>query len=443
MHCEKSAQRRLDSRAMDELLGGSLFFLYLLSVVTVINYGKLNSKQKMSVLYILTYGIGFNYVNSNKNIWALIVSFLCAVFLYEEYWNCDEYKNTVIRRFLYKLLDYIYFFVFIYKGLFFLASLFVLSYCSVYTIHLCIPDWLITSVSVFLLIFSIHGIFSNPVEHYTYTEIMKKIEIDYPYYKLVDMIQSGELERRLRLLTDIEDRFYFCRSSYTSFSWEYIKLYIRDKVNISGVSKNNITYFFFLWKQTKSFALRMRMIRKFGKKTMNYIVTGIGRVPCIIKRIIKNLFGRGHSTLEMQLFRVLSFKRGIKVGKPKTIRDFHYMIVRKVYEIIFTHIFFEGIKRFFLDNGVVELKWFRQYIVYLYMHTVIAWYNGKRYIPMAKLFGDTIISEWEMEKLFIECLGLSCKSKITSLRVMRYKHVIENNKLNEERIWYLLNEKSQ
>ena len=123
MHYEKSAQRRLDSKAMDELLGGSLFFLYLLSVVTVINYGKLNSKQKMSVLYILTYGIGFNYVNSNKNIWALIVSFLCAVFLYEEYWNCDEYKNTVIRRFLYKLLDYIYYFVFIYKGLFFLKSI--------------------------------------------------------------------------------------------------------------------------------------------------------------------------------------------------------------------------------------------------------------------------------------------------------------------------------
>ena len=423
---------------MDELLGGSLFFIYLLSVVTVINYGKLNSKQKMSVLYILTYGIGVNFVNSNRSICALIVSFLCAVFMYEEYWNCDEYKNKVIRRFAYKILDYFYYFVFIYKGLFFLASLFALSSCKINMENSCIPNWIFASSSVFLLVFSVHEIFSNPVEHYTYTEIVKKIENKYPYYALVDKIQSGELEKRMQLLTDIEDRFFFKRKSYTSLSWEYMKLYINENRNSIEAKQRILSRFKYSWKHTKGFTCRIRLLRELCKKSFNNLLPTIINIRFMIKRLIRRVFGRGHSTIEMQLFRTLSYKRGIKIGKPQNIRELHYMLVRKVYELIFTHVFFEELKRFFLDNGVVEFRWFRQYIVYLYMHTVIAWYNGKRYMPMDKLFGDKKISAWEMEKLFIECLGLSCKSRISIPRVTRFNHVIEKYNLDINRIIDLL-----
>jgi hypothetical protein len=45
-----------------------------------------------------------------------------------------------------------------------------------------------------------------------------------------------------------------------------------------------------------------------------------------------------------------------------------------------------------------------------------------------------------MEKLFIECLGLSCKDKISHSRVMRYNHVIEKYNLDEGRISELLKE---
>ncbi len=423
---------------MDELLGGSLFFLYLLSVVTVINYGKFNSKQKMSVLYILTYGIGFNFVNSNRNIWALIVSFLCAVFMYEEYWNCDEYKNTLIRHFTYKILDYLYYFVFIYKGHYFLVSLFVLSYLGISKENSCVPNWLIVSASVLLLVFSIHKIFSNPVEHFSYTEIVKKIENNYPYYILVDNIKSGELEKRMRLLADIEDRFFFKRKSYTFLSREYIKLYIEEKRSGVERRKSALSYFKYSWKHAKGFGNKIRLVRRLCIRIVHFLLSSIVNMRSVIKRLVKRVFSRGHSTIEMQLFRTLSYKRGIKIGKPQNVREFHNMIVRKIYEVIFTHVFFEEVKRFFLDNGVVEFRWFRQYIIYLYMHTVIAWYNGKRYMPMDKLFDEEKISEWEMEKLFIECLGLSCKGKIGMSRVLRYYHVIEKYELNVHRIMELL-----
>lgn len=61
-------------------------------------------------------------------------------------------------------------------------------------------------------------------------------------------------------------------------------------------------------------------------------------------------------------------------------------------------------------------------------------------MPMDKLFNNSPISDWEMEKLFIECLGLSCKNKINYSRVLRYSHIIEKYNLDIIRINKLLSE---
>ena len=42
---------------METLLGNSVFFIYIIAIVSVINYSELSSKQKISVIYLLTYGI--------------------------------------------------------------------------------------------------------------------------------------------------------------------------------------------------------------------------------------------------------------------------------------------------------------------------------------------------------------------------------------------------
>lgn len=111
---------------MNDLLGGSLFFIYIFSVVTVINYSKLDNKQKISIIYILTYGIEFNKGSNHANGWILYVAFICAVFLFEEYWNSDKYKNELVKKMLYKILDFLYQFIFVYKGIEFSMSYLIL-----------------------------------------------------------------------------------------------------------------------------------------------------------------------------------------------------------------------------------------------------------------------------------------------------------------------------
>lgn len=66
--------------------------------MTVINYSKLDNKQKISIIYILTYGIEFNKGSNHANGWILYVAFICAVFLFEEYWNSDKYKNELVKK---------------------------------------------------------------------------------------------------------------------------------------------------------------------------------------------------------------------------------------------------------------------------------------------------------------------------------------------------------
>lgn len=333
---------------MDELLGGSLFFIYLISVVTVINYEKLDSKQKMSVLYILTYGIGFNYTNLNRSIWILVISFLCAVFMYEEYWNSDELKNKLIRKFRYKLLDFFYYFIFIYKGVLFILALFVLANSNHSINQFFLSKSMVVTVSIIILVFSIHGMFSNRVEHASFTEIMKKIEADYPYYIMADNHMCEDFERRLSMLADIEDRLFFKRSAYTSFSLEYIKLYFKEKkdnaIRHNTSYKSIIARFKCSWGRSHGIS-KIKLIVRFIRKSVQLMISSYSEKYNDIKNDVKKVFSRGHSTIEMQLFRTLSFKRGIRVGKPRGLREIHYMIVRKVYEVIFTHVFFSELKK--------------------------------------------------------------------------------------------------
>lgn len=433
---------------MSELLGGSLFFIYLFSVVTVMNYSRLDNRQKISVIYILTYGIEFNRSSieesSRADSWILYIAFLCAIFLFEEYWNDDKYKSKLIKGIVYKAMDYLYQFIFVYKGLLFSAAYVVLAKADEIggKIDLCegdIAGKIVIAVSALILVGAIHSVFAWPVEHFSYTEIMNKIE-EWPYYKMVEEEKdTAQFRERLELVTDIEDRFFFQRKSYTFFSAGYVKLYLQDGEkggHFSGTAA--FERFKMEWKCNRGIRAKMRLVGKCLKKIFRYLGNWIARKKKKAGKFRKAVFRRGHSTIEMQLFRTLSYKRGIKVGKPHGIRETCNALVRKGYEIFFTHIFFSGLKKYLQESGIANMKRYREYIVYLYVHTVIAWYNGKRYMPMSNLFKGEKVSKWNLEKLFIEALGLSQKSKIEMERVLRFGSIMEKYHLDRKKIEKIL-----
>lgn len=428
---------------MNDLLGGSLFFLYIFSVVTVANYSKFDNKQKISILYILTYGIEFNRSSTQVNSGILYISFICSVFLLEEYWNDDKYKNKLIKRIVYKITDFLYQFIFVYKGIIFSAAYFILANkdkinIKIQNIYNQNFEWITVAISAVMLVLAIHSIFTWSVEHFSYTEMMNRIN-QYPYYKMLENeLSEEEFEKRLYLITDMEDRFFFQRKSYTVLSLEYIKRYVQKEQGTPSFQKEVLYRFKRNWKCKKGIRRKIKFLLRSIKQGVKYIVYLIHLKIEKCSTIRRKIFARGHSTIEMQLFRTLSYKSGIKLGKPRGVKEAYDTLVRKGYEVFFTHIFFSGLRQYLLDNGVVNVSYYRQYIVYLYVHTVIAWYNGKRYMPMDRLFGEKKVSEWDMEMLFIEGLGLSRKTKVKMERIECYHDIISKYRLDIHKIEKLI-----
>lgn len=67
---------------MSELLKNSVFFIYLLGALAIINYNTFERKQKLTILYVCSYGLTFNKEMRCYKIIALliIILFICMFF---------------------------------------------------------------------------------------------------------------------------------------------------------------------------------------------------------------------------------------------------------------------------------------------------------------------------------------------------------------------------
>ena len=226
---------------MESLLGGSLFFLYLFAIITVINFTEIDNKQKISVIYVLTYGIKISdaQISSKLLLWAFIV----ALFLYEEYWTSDGNRLKIIKSFIFKIMDFVMRMVFLYKILVYLVAIFLISSTGDKVVSGISQNFQIESdvilqifrISSLILVFvAIHLMLIEPVELNSYDNIISKINKT-PYYLMIEKEccenNIDDFIDRLSLLTDIEDRFFFCRQGYTILSFDYAKSYIREKLD--------------------------------------------------------------------------------------------------------------------------------------------------------------------------------------------------------------------
>ncbi len=415
---------------MEVLFAGSIVFIYLFAFISIMNYAELNNKQKVSIMYLLTYG--FQLTHSTISPIPVGILFLGALFLYEEYWNKDSAKNTIMGSLLCKILDFITQLFFVYKGIVFGISLWLIDN----DLFLLFGNRQII-ISVVLLFITIHLMFTSSVEFNTYTDILNKIERT-PYYCLIENeIDNDGFYDRLNLLVDVEDKYFFERDGYTFASLDYISLYLRDHDNSSYI-QYTVGDFINKWGKEKKLREKLKLIKKGILYGYKWWRSWLKAKIEIIKRVGKNLTVRGHSTIEMQLFRTFIYKRGIEMGRPRNLQEWYKTIKRKLFELIFTPFFWKGLKKYLSHEGVVNLNYFREYILYLYCYNVIAWFGGKRYFPMAKLYEKKAIAEWELEMFFIEILGLS-KRKITQEKIALYKVIIEKYGLDKNKIFKYIN----
>lgn len=112
---------------MEELFKNNIFFVYLLACIAIFNYGVFTKRQRILIIYLITYGLGFFKI---VEIWKIVVLLVTVLFLFEEYLNTDTGKIEIIKKVRYKILDFIYYAIFQYSIIYILiAIIFNSNYC--------------------------------------------------------------------------------------------------------------------------------------------------------------------------------------------------------------------------------------------------------------------------------------------------------------------------
>lgn len=440
---------------MEALLTNNIFFVYLLGILVIINYEAFEKRQKIAIIYACSFGLTFN---SDLRCILIILLLLFILFLYEEYLNEDLVKIKYVTRIRHKILDFLYMYVVQYKLIYVIVAIILKSnVCRDFVsgvlkkseiLQISIENVLIV-IAVLMLIICVHKMFNNPIELKSFQQINQKFK-EYPYYQLPlkNEAKREKMFEKLELVADIEDYTFFRREkTYSCFSLEFIRIIISKKKSkrneVKTVKVNWISCIggriksFFVWdnlvlffKKRHKISVFIKYVRKAGIRIKCFIAYRLDCVRCKAKRYI-----RGYSTIEMQLIRILAFKKGLKMGKPRTWQDMYLIIIRKIYEIVYAPIFFYGHKKYL--GIMVERDFYRYYLVYIYLHTVQTNLNGRVYAPLDKIFGDVDVVEWPKEALFVIVLGLN-NMRITRDRVDVYMNIINRYQLNIELIYQLV-----
>ena len=311
----------------------------------------------------------------------IILLSVAVMFFMTEYFSCDQSKRDIILKFRYKLLDFLYCFIFLYH-----ISLYLLALALVFISHITslrVVQIFCPLLAVGIIFFDIHIVSKREFKVYDLHQLSKKLE----RFEINRLTLSSDMQKRFEILTLIEDKTFFSRvNAYTPFTFEFPKIKLRQ----------------------------LSMAFKREKSLKDFYVNNL-------KYTLKSISRRGYSTLEMQLIRTLAIERG-----------WNCVVRRKFYEIFYSTIFFSSYYDKYYTYYYRNRHKFRMYLLYVYCHTVKTWIGGKKR-RFCDWFEDKDIGKWELEKMLVASVGLN-STRITKDNIARYAHIIETFELDPERI---------
>lgn len=206
---------------------------------------------------------------------------------------------------------------------------------------------------------------------------------------------NEKLNEACSILVSIEDREYFERKAYSFFSLKYILKILKNKISV----------------------------RRGKEKILCFFSAG--------NSFMRNIFDedRGYSTIPMQLVRSLGIKRG-----------YNCKYRRKIFEILYSRMFFKGIERMLNEDQVAQRQYFKQYLLYIYFHKVNTFLGDATFSKFLNAFdmkynkqNDKDIYDCTNEGIFIACMGLSKRAThITKENIKYYLQSIDNVELNPD-----------
>lgn len=388
-----------------ELFYGNTFVLFLVFVLSIFSIDKLSEKQKISIIYLCSYGAAYMRTIPVKE---LLLIMTIVLFLMQEYFSFDRKKMKILNKIHYKLVDFIYMSVFQYKiWLVYFAILAKTPYLKkVFGLN----DALMDTISVGIIILAFVWMYSLAEEFYSFTK-MYDVVWKTPYYG-VEFDEA--LHHRLEIITYFEDNLFWERKrAYSWFSIEFIVVWVRNRKRNRQREQIQQQHFF------------------------DGIMNSIKRITRVTKRFFNwlgRVLSRGHSTIPMQLIRILGYKHGLVFENTKCNFKLYKIIKRKIFEILYSRMFFEGLKDYLIIELCNDLKHYREYLVYLYPQIVQSKIEGKVYAPARKAFAtnekvDSIprMNEWDIGKVIQMGFGFNGRS-ITEKRMQEKRELLKKYK---------------
>ncbi len=344
---------------METLFGNNPLILFFIVGLTIICYGNFKHQQKVMMMYLVTYVVCILDLLSTS---IAIVALTILIFVYLEYLTEDSVKIKIFKKFRYKICDATFLAIFQYYYIVFVLALAFQTQLIIKVFDNQYYHFFCMFISLICIVICIHKTSVGIFELETITDVMRKIE-KHPVYRFE---YRDEDMYKYNILTNLEDKTYFIReNSYNFVSVEFIKYKLEN-----------------IYRRLKGKRLKTKM-KTTWKLTKRYV------------KATKHI--RGYSTLEMQLIRNIALKNG-----------YNLIVRRKIFEIVYTKIFFSGLKEYYIDNYYNNRQHYKEYLLWLYLHTVQTSVNDKKIRPFHKAFKNDF-KQWSYEGLFVAVMGLSYK----------------------------------
>ncbi len=355
-------------------------------MIAIYNYSNFKEYQRMAIIYISVYALTIlNIIGVKLAVVLLVISLFC----FFEIFTSDEMKFKILINPIYKVVDFVY--------ISFSQYAFGGMCCALLMLRIKLPEPLEQQNVVFKILsflFMVWTLTTTLQQKYvihTFGE-MYKIFTWFPINK-IDF--NEKLDEACSILVSIEDRIYFERNAYSFFSLKYIVRILKNKISTQRGNK---------------------------------------RIVCVFSagnRFIRNIFdeSRGYSTIPMQLVRSLGIKRG-----------YNYKYRRKIFEILYSRMFFKGIERMLNEDQVAQKQYFKKYLLYIYFHKVNTFLGDATFSKFLNAFdmkynkkNNKDIYDCSNEGIFIACMGLSKRATyITKENIDYYLQSIDNVELNPD-----------
>ena len=371
---------------MENLFNENIIFIFFFAMIAIYNYSDLKEYQRMTIIYISVYALTIlNIIGVKLAVLLLVISLFC----FFEIFTSDEMKFKILINPIYKLVDFIY--------ISFSQYAFGGMCCALLMLRIKLPEPLneqnvvFKVLSLLFFIWTLTATLQQKYVIHTFGE-MYKIFTCFP----INKIEFNEkLDEACAILVSIEDKMYFERKAYSFVSIKYIIRILKNKISTQRGSKK------------------------------------IGCVFSTGKCFIRNIFdkSRGYSTIPMQLVRSIGIKRGDT-----------YDYRRKIFQILYSRMLFQGIERMMKEERVSRRRHFKKYLLYIYFHKVNTFLGDVRFSKFLNAFdmkydkkNDKDIYDCTNEGIFIACMGLSKRAvNITRENIDYYLQSIDNVELDSD-----------